>query len=107
MNKRNLLYVALALLFVVAASYQVRFIQRRIAFLTHPESFALNQITTDKSRRITYLSKEAEAAGIKVGDTLESVEGKEYRGRGVVDDAHAGKRIGDPLRGWIRRGGDA
>jgi phosphoserine phosphatase RsbU/P len=103
MNKRNLLYVALAVLFVVAASYQVRFIQRRIAYLTHPESFALNQITTDKFRRITYLSNEAEAAGIKVGDTLVSVEGKEFHGRGVLDDAQTGKRIGDPITVGILR----
>lgn len=103
MSKRTALYVALVSLFVVALVYQVRFVQRRIEYLTSPGTFALNQISTSASGRITYLTGAAQAAGIRVGDELLAVEGRPFSGRGALDDALVGKRLGDPLTVTIRR----
>jgi phosphoserine phosphatase RsbU/P len=103
MNKRALLYTLLAALFLVASVYQTRFVQRRIEYLTSPGTFALNQISTLPTGRVTHLTKTAEAAGIRVGDELLAVEGRPFTGRGVLDDAMVGKRVGDPLTVAIRR----
>lgn len=104
MNKRALLYTLLAALFLAASIYQARFIQRRVEYLIHPDSFVLNQISTTASGRITHVSNTAEAAGIHKDDYLISVEGRPYAGRAALDDALSRKRIGDPLTVTIRRG---
>jgi sigma-B regulation protein RsbU (phosphoserine phosphatase) len=106
MTKRTVLYVALASLFVVAAAYQFRYVQRRIEYLTSPGTFALNQISTSALGRVTSVTKTAEAAGIRVGDELLAVEGRFFTGRGVLDDAMVGKHLGDPLTVTIRRAND-
>lgn len=103
MNKRSFLYTVLAALFLVASIYQARFVQRRIQYLTNPGSFALSQISTSSARRITLLTRTAEDAGLRVGDELVAVEGRAYAGRGVLNDAMVGKRIGDPLTVTVRR----
>ena len=103
MSKRAFLYLLLAALFLIATVYQGRFIQRRLQALTNPETFVLNQIQTSISGQITFLSKTAEAAGLRKDDVLLAVEGRPYTGRGVLTDALVGKRIGDPLTVTIRR----
>lgn len=106
MSKRAFLYILLAALFVIATSYQARFVQRRLAYLTNPDSFALNQIVTSTSGVITFVGDTARDAGIQKGDTLLAVEGRPYVGRGVLADALAGKQVGDPLSVLIRRQGE-
>jgi len=106
MSKRTLSYILLAALFVIATSYQARFVQRRLAYLTNPDSFVLNQIVTSTWGVITFAGDTAKAAGIQEGDTLVAVEGRPYVGRGDLADALAGKQIGDPLSVFIRRQGD-
>gem|GEM_PF-3551387 len=103
MNRRTVLYIALAALFLVASAYQARFIQRRLEYLIHPENFVLNQISTSASSQIISLTKAAEAAGISKGDELLAVDGRPYTGSGVLYDAIIGKRIGDPLNVTIKR----
>jgi hypothetical protein len=87
MSKRTLLYVLLTALFLIGSAYQGRFIQRRLQALTDRENLVLNQVETSASGRITFLSKAAEAAGIRKGDLLLSVEGHPYTGRGVISEA--------------------
>lgn len=103
MSKRAFLYLLLATLLLVSTAYQAKFIQRRLEFLTNPEQFVLNQISTSTSGEITSFNKTAEAAGIRKGDLLLAVEGRPYTGRGVIADALVGKRIGDPVTVTIRR----
>lgn len=103
MSKRTLLYLLLGGLFLVASAYQVRFIQRRIEHLTNPKEFVLNQLSTTASGQITFVSEAPEAAGIRKGDQLLAVQGRPYTGAGVLTDALAGKRIGDPITLTIRR----
>ena len=103
MSKRAVLYILLSVLFIVAAGYQGRFIQRRLQALTDRENFVLNQIETSSSGYITFLNKSALEAGIRRGDQLISVEGRPYTGRNVIHDAIVGKRIGDPLTVTISR----
>src|SRR6185295_17904317 len=103
MSKRTVLYVLLAGLFLVASAYQVRFIQRRLAYLSNPETFVRNQISTSVSGEINFLSQTAKDAGIRESDLLLEVEGRPYTGRGVISDALVGKRMGDPITVRIRR----
>jgi len=103
MSKRALLYTLLLVLFIVAAAYQGKFIQRRLQALTDREHFVLDQIETSPSGHITFLNSSALEAGIRRGDRLVSVEGRAYTGRSVIDDVLVGKQIGDPLTVTINR----
>src|SRR6185369_2448275 len=103
MNKRALLYTLLAALFLVASIYQARFIQRRLEYLIHPESFVLNHISTVSSGRITHVSNTAEPAGIHRDDVLIAVEGRTYVAQAALDDALSSRRIGAPLTVTISR----
>jgi len=105
MSKRTVLYIFLSILFIVAAAYQVRFIQRRVQVLTDREHFVLNQVEGSGTGQIMFISESAEAAGVRLGDRLISVEGRAYTGRSVSNDALVGKRIGDPLTITVRRAG--
>lgn len=102
MNKRSLLYTLLVALFLVASVYQFRYVQRRIEYLASPSTFALNQIVTSPSGQIIFVIDTADAAGVRVGDELLAVEGRPYTGRGVLDDAIVGKRVGDSLTVTVR-----
>lgn len=105
MNKRTSLYILLVALFLIASIYQFRFVQRRIEYLTSPETFATNQIFTSASGRFTSVTETAKAAGIRVGDELLEVEGRPFTGSGVLDDAVFGKHSADLLTVTIRRAG--
>ena len=105
MSKRTVLYILLSVLFIVAAGYQLRFIQHRLQVLTDRDHFVLNQVEASASGRITFISESAKTAGVRLGDRLISVEGRAYTGRSVSSDALIGKRIGDPLTITVTRAG--
>ncbi len=98
MTKRQSLYALLALVFLVAAAYQGRFIQRRIEYLARPsEQVQFPLDTRFASNEITVVASAAEQAGIRKGDRLLDVEGQPYTGNARLADILFDKRPGDTI----------
>jgi sigma-B regulation protein RsbU (phosphoserine phosphatase) len=99
-----LLYIALFLLFAISATYRVREILDRVDLLRHGTELARAPFDVGfDGSRIEGVEPEAEAAGVRVGDRLQGIAGRPYRG--IVDlyqplrTARAGERINVEVRG--------
>ena len=89
----TILYLPLAILFVVSIVLQVRVTERNIGYL-----FGVTRIRSpisigDASATITSVRPEAEEAGVKPGDRIVSVNGRPYTG--TADAADEIMRAGD------------
>jgi sigma-B regulation protein RsbU (phosphoserine phosphatase) len=103
MKKRYLYYIPLALLFIIAAVYQARFTQGRLAYLFETSDRVRAPLGVEgTSPSIVGLNMEATEAGLHKGDQVLSVNGLPYTGRDVLFDAVANAKIGDTLRIRVR-----
>jgi sigma-B regulation protein RsbU (phosphoserine phosphatase) len=98
-------YALLAALFVLAAGYQVRAMVD-VARILRGER-ARQPIAADPlDGRVTTVTPEAEAAGVRVGDRVIAVQGAPFHGRKTIAGAASGARPGDTLSLTIERPGE-
>lgn len=102
-------YIALALLFVVAAIYQVRFTEYQFPrWFGRPNAarwpFLVGLGSNDMT--IDFLTPEAKAAGLHPGETLVAVYRKPATGTAVFGEIIAHARVGDQLEVTVRATGE-
>jgi sigma-B regulation protein RsbU (phosphoserine phosphatase) len=91
-------YALLIALFVIAASYQARFVERRMIFLLRPAEMIEWPVSLSwLSNEITSSRASASEAGVRKGDRLIAVNGISYTGLRVLADAIYGKQPGDSI----------
>lgn len=96
-------YAALIALFLLASAYQAKFVERRLEYLLRPDQFVLQPVNTQEfSSTITFVSPQAEEAGVQKGDQLLEVEGRPYTGRNILYDAVTGVSPGDQITVKVR-----
>ena len=90
------LYALLAILLAISVMYQTRVIESRINELVGGQSMARFPIDIDlPSFEVTGSTRESEAAGIRRGDRITSVEGRRLQG--------AAPPLGRFATAWVRR----
>lgn len=98
MKNRYIIYIPLALLFVIAAIYQARFIEGRITYIQGKVDRVRPPVGTGRySSTINYVAPEAEQSGIHKGDQLIAVDGRPYTGPGYIWDRVYDARAGDSI----------
>ncbi|HEX5733739.1 MAG TPA: SpoIIE family protein phosphatase [Blastocatellia bacterium] len=103
MKNRHIIYIPLALLFVIAAIYQTRFIEGRITYIQGKLDRVRPPVVTGRyNSTIGYVAPEAERVGIHKGDQLIAVDGRPYTGPGYIWDRIYDSRQGDPITLTIR-----
>ncbi|MCI0485110.1 MAG: SpoIIE family protein phosphatase [Blastocatellia bacterium] len=103
MKNRHTYYIPLAVLFLIAAAYQVRFSQGRIQYLSGSlEGISVPVNTGRASQAITFVGPEAKEAGIHEGDQLLAIEGHPFTGKRVLYDHLYDARPGDTLTLSVR-----
>ncbi len=103
MKKRYLYYIPLAILFIIAATYQIRFSQGRLEYLFDRNERVRAPLNIDAlSPTISSLNPEAEEAGIHKGDEILAINGQPYTGRAVLFGALTAAQDGGRLNVRIR-----
>src|SRR6266851_6834853 len=91
-------YVLIALLAAACSTYQARYWWDFFTVLLHPESHARAPVVTDShGPTIRVVLPEAEAVGIKAGDALTAVSGRDFTGLKVLATELRSSRPGDRL----------
>ncbi len=104
------LLLALVVLYTAAAlTYWVTGVRDQASVDTHPEQHAAEPIGFDPDTRvISYVRQEAEAAGVRVGQTLQTLNGAAYSGLAQWEDVVNSSAPGEPLEiGFLRQDGTA
>lgn len=108
MNRKNRsagLYVLLVILLALSLDFQGNQALKGLRSLITPSQIALWPLIPQiGGPTIIRLSPEASKAGIHEDDELVAVDGRPYRGRGVLADALARKRVGDSVDLVVRHG---
>jgi sigma-B regulation protein RsbU (phosphoserine phosphatase) len=109
MKTRHIYYIPLALLFVVAVTFQTRFTMDAVRQLfwrsemARPPLSTQHEIHTQRAdQSINYISPEAIEAGVHKGDLLVSVNGEPYTGSAILQGTIARAHPGDPITFTIR-----
>ena len=103
MKNRYIIYIPLALLFVIAAIYQARFIEGRIIYIQGKVDRVRPPVGTGRyNSTISYVAPEAEQSGIHKGDQLIAVDGRPYTGPGYIWDRVYDARPGDSITLTVR-----
>jgi sigma-B regulation protein RsbU (phosphoserine phosphatase) len=97
--------ILLAVVLLVAASYQVRYSWDTLRLAFAPQTVPQRPFAVGVSGTLRDLQPAAEEAGLRRGDVLASVDGREFRGRSTFPRALAGKPIGSFLDVVVRRQG--
>lgn len=104
MHKRYRNYSLLALLFLIAAAYQIRLSKDAVDELRLATALPRDPFDFGfRSREALGVMPEATQTGIKRFDTVLAIDGVPFRGRVVRDEALARHRPGDLLPVFIRR----
>ncbi|HJQ71258.1 MAG TPA: SpoIIE family protein phosphatase [Blastocatellia bacterium] len=103
MKNRYVIYIPLALLFVIAAIYQARFIQGRIIYIQGKVDRVRPPVGTGRyNSTIVYSNPEAEQSSIHKGDELLAVDGRPYTGPGYLWDRVYDAQPGDMITLTVR-----
>ncbi len=103
-------YVALAILFVIAAAYQLRSIEYHFPqwFGNHSQ-VAWPFVLDDEGQPnfiLQFVQRSASAAGLRNGDTLLEINGHPATGRDVFADTLRAAHPGDTMKVTVRRKGE-
>jgi sigma-B regulation protein RsbU (phosphoserine phosphatase) len=101
-------YICLALLFVVAASYQVRSVLYAFPAYFHREAAANPLVANYENAHpvAQFVGLSAQRVGVKEGDILLAVNGRPFRGLAVFGEAMRLARPGDSLTVEVLTPGD-
>jgi sigma-B regulation protein RsbU (phosphoserine phosphatase) len=97
--------IALAVILLVAGSYQVRYAWDTLRLAFAPETVPQRPFVVGVSGTLRELKPTAEGAGLHAGDVLLSVDGREFRGRSTFPRALAVKGPGSSLDVVVSRHG--
>ncbi|HEX8775240.1 MAG TPA: SpoIIE family protein phosphatase [Pyrinomonadaceae bacterium] len=104
MKSRNVYYIPLIALFIIAVTYQVRFTADALREDFYPnEQVREPFLMEDVEPVITTLRPEGTEAGLLVGDRVLTVGGRELRGSALMDQLAAAARPGDSLSVTVAR----
>jgi len=95
----------LAALGVITAGWQIAYSYRVLWFYGSPQTLARTPVDIDTNRRVIEVEKEAESAGVRLGDRLLAVNRKFVAGMSVLKSPLTVKHPGETVVLTLDRGG--